>query len=157
MAELTRSDAEALLYREARLLDDRRFEDWVAMFTDDAIYWIPYGDGKEAERYTPITYDDLPMLKERINRLRSPAAHSQQPASRTRHLITNVETEAGDGPEAVLYANFVLYEVRLNQQRSFAGNCEYRLRLVDGEWRIAAKKVCLINGDQAIYNLTFLL
>lgn len=157
MAQLTRSDAEALLYREVRLLDERRFDEWLTLFTDDAVYWIPYGDGGDPERYTPITYDDMPMLKERIHRLRSPAAHSQQPASRTRHLIANVETEEGPDSEATVYANFVLYEVRLDLQRSFAGNCEYRLRLVDGTWRIAAKKVCLVNGDQPIYNLTFLL
>lgn len=157
MDQLTRSEAEDFLYREARLIDESRFEDWFDLFTQDAHYWIPNKKGGDPREETPIVYDDMETLKDRIWRLRSPAAHAQSPGSRTRHIISNVEV--GEGKDGVyhLYSNFVLYEVRLGEERSFAGHCEHLLRKEDGEWRIALKKIWLINRDLPIYNLAFLI
>lgn len=157
MTHMTRPEAEDFLYREARLLDERRLEEWLALFTEDAHYWIPYQDGADPGVQTPIVYDDRVTLERRIARLRNSAAHAQSPPSRTRHYITNVEVESTGPDEAKVYSNLVIYEVRTGQQRDCAGWCEHRLRRQQAGWRIAQKKVCLINSDQPIYNLTFLI
>jgi 3-phenylpropionate/cinnamic acid dioxygenase small subunit len=154
---VTRSDAEEFLYREARLLDERRFDEWLALFTEDARYWIPQHEDDDPGVKTPILYDDYPTLKTRIWRLRNPNAHAQSPASRTRHYITNVEVEANGSGEATIYSNVIIYEARTGAHRSCAGWCEHKLRWDEAGWRIAQKKICLINADEPIYNLTFLL
>ena len=157
VAQLTRSEAEDFLYREARLVDERRFEDWFDLFTQDAHYWIPNQKGGDPREESPIAYDDMETLKDRIWRLRSPAAHSQNPGSRTRHIISNVEVGEEKDGLSLVYSNFVIFEVRLGEERSVAGHYEHHLRKVGGEWRIALKKVWLINRDLPIYNLTFLI
>ena len=157
MAQMSRSQAEDFLYHEARLLDEGRLEDWLSLFTHDAYYWIPSNKGADPRVETPIVYDSREGLEDRISRLRSPAAHSQSPPSRTTHLISNVEVKGGENGISVVYSGFVVYEVRLGLERSMAGRCEHHVREEEGEWRIALKKVWLINRDAAIYNLTFLL
>ena len=88
----------------------------------------------------------------------------QNPRSRTTHLVTNVEVEEDGGEESIVRCNQLIGELRpggrgqvgLNDQRTLFARCEYRLRRVDGDWRISLKKVVLLNADQPIYNLTFL-
>jgi len=157
VAEITRSEAEEFLYREARLLDEGRLEEWLLLFTQDAYYWMPSDKGLDPREETPIIYDDRATLEDRVSRLRSPAAHSQSPPSRTRHMISNVEVEQGSGQGAVVYSNFVVYEARLGLERSLAGRYEHHLRREQAGWRIALKKVWLMNRDFPIYNLTFIL
>jgi len=157
VAQVRRPEAEDFLYREARLIDERKFEDWLVLFTQDARYWIPNPKGSDPREETPIINDDMETLKDRIWRLRSPAAHAQSPPSRTRHIISNVEVEGGKDGVTLVYSNFVIYEVRLGEERSVAGHYEHHLRKEDGEWRIALKKIWLINRDLPIYNLTFLI
>ena len=143
MTHMTRPEAEDFLYREARLLDERRLEEWLALFTEDAHYWIPYQDGADPGVQTPIVYDDRVTLERRIARLRNSAAHAQSPPSRTRHYITNVEVESTGPDEAKVYSNLVIYEVRTGQQRDCAGWCEHRLRRQQAGWRIDRKSTRL--------------
>lgn len=157
VGEMTRSEAEEFLYHEARLLDEGRLEEWLLLFTEDAYYWMPSQKGLDPREETPIIYDDRATLEDRVFRLRSPAAHSQSPPSRTRHIISNVEVEPGPDQGAVVYSNFVVYEVRLGLERSLAGHTEHQLRGEQAGWRIALKKVWLMNRDFPIYNLTFIL
>ena len=192
MAEINRSEAEEFLYREARLLDEGRLEEWLLLFTQDAYYWMPSDKGLDPREETPIIYDDRATLEDRISRLRSPAAHSQSPPSRTRHMISNVEVGPGPVQGAVVYpvpqnaphvsagtnalnpeghrpkatdvspwygvySNFVVYEARLGLERSLAGHYEHHLRREKAGWRIALKKVWLMNRDFPIYNITFIL
>jgi 3-phenylpropionate/cinnamic acid dioxygenase small subunit len=154
---MTRTEAEDFLYREARLLDDRRFEEWLTLFADDARYWMPPTEETDPLHETSIVYDDHATLTDRVERLRSPAAHSQAPPSRTRHFITNVEVEAADDETVTVYSNLIVYEARVGQERSYAASCQHRLRLQDGAWLITLKKVVLVNGDSPLYNLTFLI
>ena len=162
MAELTRPEAEALLYREARLLDERRFEEWLALFADDAHYLVPSGDAAPGGPAEPaIIDDDRPGMEDRVHRLRSPATWAQSPPSHTLHLVANVELGAPDGQGGqAVHAACVIHESRLGRSRAFAARCLYILRpSPEGgpSWRIALKRVALLEADQPLFNLTFLL
>jgi 3-phenylpropionate/cinnamic acid dioxygenase small subunit len=163
---LTRSDAEAFLYREARLLDERRYDEWLALFTDDALYWVPAEDAPDPYAKVSLIHDDGLRRAERVFRVTRTNAHSQDPASRIQHFVSNVEVENG-GAEAVVYSSQIVYEIRagggnyrhyeLGEQRALAARCEHRLRQdAGGQWRIARKKMLLLNRDMPIGNLTFI-
>jgi len=155
---LDRTQIENLLYTEARLLDERRFEEWLALFTEDAIYWIPAaGDPPDPKRQVSLVYDDRARLKLRIARLRGDFAHSQLPPSRVYRMVGNVEITEQIGQEVTVYSVLALFEVRYEKQTVYAARCTYRLRQheVSG-WRIAGKRVDLVNRDGVIDNLTFL-
>lgn len=161
---LTRAEAEAFLYREARLLDEQRFDEWLALFAEDCRYWVPiedtYGDCEPA-----IIDDDRARLEERIYRLTSTLAYAQRPPSRTQHHISNVEVlgEGADG-SAEVRCNMLIVELRtgdasqpgLGRQRLFAARCQYVLT-GGPEWRIRLRKLILIDRDLPHYNLSFIL
>jgi 3-phenylpropionate/cinnamic acid dioxygenase small subunit len=157
MPALKRDEAEDLLYAEARLLDEGRYDDWLATLTDDVIYWVPCrGDGGDPAREISIVYDDSPRLHDRIGRLGTGLAHAQSPPSKTRRLIANVHIEESADDAAKVGSNFIIYELRRGRERVFAGRYEHRMRFADGRWRIAAKKAILVNNDEVIDNLTFI-
>ena len=148
---------EQFLYREAALLDARHYQEWLELLTDDCRYWMPAGrDDIDPEKETSFIYDDRKALGVRIARLFHPAAHSQTPPSRTRHVIGNVQIDELEGGAVKVYSNFVLFESRLGNQRVFGGHYEHELRRVNGDWRIARKKVSLVNNDGIFNNLTFM-
>jgi len=157
MPKLIRSDAEDLLYAEARLLDERRHDEWLGMLTADAAYWMPAnGDGVDPNREVALIYDNSAKLRDRINRLASGVAHAQSPPSKTKRLVSNVQVETAEENAATVLSSFILYELRRGKERIFAGRCEHRMRFEDGCWKIAAKKVVLVNNDEVIDNLTFI-
>jgi 3-phenylpropionate/cinnamic acid dioxygenase small subunit len=161
-------EAEQLLYRECRLLDTLRLEEWLELFTDDGIYWLPIveGEPEDAAGAISIVYDDAARRAERVYRTLHTPVLDQNPRSRTMHLVGNVEVLGPDarGDSRVL-CNQVIAELRpggqlqvgLNKPRLLAARCEYRLRQVDGTWKISLKKMLLLNSDQPLYNLTFVL
>lgn len=148
---------EAFLYREARLMDESRYKEWLDLFTEDALYWIPSNaDDVEPLRHVSIVYAPKPQLEWQVARLETGKAHTQVPPSRMRRIVSNVEVEAGKDGELHVCAVFNLIEMRLGQQRSFAGLSRYRLRRQSDGFRIAYKKVELVGNDEVIDNLTFL-
>jgi len=157
MPTLSRSEAEDLLYREARLLDDLRHQEWLAMLDENATYWIPCnGDGTDPNREISLVFDDKHRLTDRVGRLQSGLAHAQNPPSKTKRLVSNVQIENATENTATILSGFILYELRRGKERVFAGRYEHRLHLVDGTWKIASKKVVLMNNDEVIDNLTFI-
>jgi benzoate/toluate 1,2-dioxygenase subunit beta len=157
MAILNRSEAEDILYVEARLLDERRYEQWLGMFSADAIYWVPAnGDGVDPKREVAIIYDDMARLSGRIARLTSGGAHAQSPPSKTRRVVSNVQIEESAENAATVLCTFIMYELRHSKERIFAGRGEYRMRFDDGRWKIAGKKAVLVNNAEVIDNLTFI-
>jgi benzoate/toluate 1,2-dioxygenase beta subunit len=161
---LTHAEAEALLYREARLLDEGRFADWLATFASECRYWVPIGD-QDDPREPSIIDDDRARLEERIFRLTSTPAYAQRPPSRTQHNISNVEMlEPPVDGSAEVRCNLLLVELRggdamqpgLGKQRLLAGRCFYRF-VAEPAWRIRLKKVTLIDRDLPHYNLSFIL
>jgi benzoate/toluate 1,2-dioxygenase beta subunit len=157
MPSLSRQQAEEILFEEARILDDRRYDEWFAMLTDDAIYWVPCnGEGLDPNREISLVYDDHARLRDRIDRLGSGVAHAQSPPSKTCRLISNVQIDHRAEGEADITSAFFLYELRRARQRIFAGRYHHRLRFQDERWKIASKKAVLVNNDEVIDNLTFI-
>jgi benzoate/toluate 1,2-dioxygenase beta subunit len=140
---------EQFLLHEARLLDECRFDEWLALFTPDASYWVPSEpDQKSPLDMVSLIYDDRRLLETRVRRLASPRIYSQEPRSRTSRVVTNVTIEDTTDPVATLVrSKFVLIEFRRNEQRLFGGTSFHRLKTVDGDIKIAWKRVDLVNCD----------
>lgn len=158
--ELDLRTVEQFLYREARYADEHRYEDWEALWTPDALYWVPANDD-DADRMTQmsIIHDNRNRIATRIRQYRTGRRHSQVPASRLRRVVSNVEI-LGTVPETgdtEVGANFVLVESRERGNRLWAGRTTYRLRVVDGELALSYKKVALVDNARAIATMSFLI
>jgi benzoate/toluate 1,2-dioxygenase beta subunit len=148
---------ERFLYREARLMDENAYAEWLALWADDAVYWIPCGDNKtDPIRQVSTVYDDRKRLEARIKRLLSGNAYAQAPPSRLRRMVSNIEIEETDDNTVTTWSNFVLGEVRRGKQDVFIGRSTHKLRPVTNDFKIFFKQVVLVNGDEYIDNLTFL-
>ncbi len=149
--------AESFLYREARLMDEYRYDEWLALWDErDVLYWVPCAENTEPGREVSIIRDDRERLEDRVFRLQSRAIHAQRPRSRTRRVVGNVVVEADDGKVATVTSNFIFTEVRSGKQDVFNGSATHRLRYQGERARIGSKKVLLVNGDEYIDNLSFL-
>ena len=151
-AGVERADLEAFIVQEARLLDERRFRDWMALFADDGTYWVPaVPDQKSPFDQASLFYDDRDLMKTRVDRLEHPRIHVQTPPSRTAHLVGNTIVEQADEAkgEYLVGSTFIMVEYRDDQQRIFAGRQHHRLRREGASFRIVAKRVDLINCDSA--------
>jgi ethylbenzene dioxygenase subunit beta len=162
---LTREEAEAFLIREARLLDEGLFDDWLNLFSADGIYWLPMVDGSDPEREPSLIYDTAKAREQRVHSLRHVEHYAQRPPSRTVRFISNVEVNPGAGADTISVRSSLLVlefrpgdrqQVGLAQQRLVGARCEHRLRREDG-WKILLKKVLLIDRDAPILNLTFII
>src|SRR5204863_1265466 len=119
---------EQFLYHEARLLDSERFEDWLALFTDDATYWVPLERGqKDPYETSPIIHDDRTLLELRVKQIRHPRAHARLPLARTVHQIGNVSV-LSDGEEVRVASTLTVVEFRNEKQRVYGALVEHRLR-----------------------------
>lgn len=147
-------DIERFLYREAWLLDERHFHQWLDLFTEDCRYslWLretvqsrEEGIAPPTEASAPVFDDDKSFLTVRVKRLETRLAHAEQPPSLTRHLITNVLVHEGETATAVeVSSNFLVYQSRIDiSEHTFFGKREDLLRHVDGEWKIARRRVVL--------------
>jgi 3-phenylpropionate/cinnamic acid dioxygenase small subunit len=146
-----------LLYEEAAAIDERRFEDWLALYTEDAIYWVPQGEEDDPVHRVSIAYDDHRRLHERVLRLTSGFAYSQDPPSRTCHVVGNVRV-TGEADGAIQVAsNQIVTEVRRNVQNIYSGRFEHELVPADGGYRIRRKTIRLMNSDVPLGNVTFLI
>lgn len=156
---MSRDRVESFLYREADLADEHRFDEWLALWDQkDILYWIPAGsDDIDPRHCISIAYDNRERLEDRIFRLQSKAVHAQRPRSRMRRIIGNIVIEADDGATATVRANFIFTEMRHGHQDVFNGRFIYQLRYNDDSLLIGSKKVLLVNNDEFIDNLTFLL
>jgi 3-phenylpropionate/cinnamic acid dioxygenase small subunit len=148
---------EQFLYLEARLQDTHAYDEWGALWTDDAIYWIPAnGADTDPDREMSIVYDNRSRIGLRIEQLKTGRRHTQTPRSELARIISNVELCGRDGDEFDVRANALIYEDNLRGETIWASRNEYRLRVVDGRFRLARKKVCLVNNHKPIYTLSFL-
>ena len=140
----------AFLYREARLLDERRFEEWQALFAADGVYWGP----ARAEQTDPlhevsIFYDDPTMMAARIRRLRHPRMHAEIPQSRAVRSVSNIELLPA-GAAGLVEARSVLLmtEFRAGEETAYHGRVTWRLTpAAGGEFLIHLKRVDLVNAE----------
>lgn len=153
-------ELEQFYYLEARLLDDGRFDEWLALFTEDATYVMPNRESRQGDRdgippedepSLTIFHDDKQFLTLRVKRLHTGLAHSERPPSRTRRLVTNVEVEEGSGGELAVRSNFLVFQARLEGVDTpgyfFLGKRQDRVRHEEGRWRVASRRIIL---DQAL-------
>ena len=155
-----RSEIENFLYREARLMDEHRYDDWEALWTDDSIYWVPCGgEDTDPHKDVSIIYDDRIGIATRIGRMKSGAAWAQEPRSRMRRVVSNIEIEEDDG-QTIVHSNFFLYEVRRRSNdvwhNMWAGGTLHRLRRENGALKMAFKKVVLVNNEVEMPSIWFL-
>jgi len=148
-----------LLEREARLLDQLNYEDWLALYTAQCIYWVPSTpNAGDPRREIAVMFDDRRRLEDRIYRLRTGFAWSQAPASRTVRLITNVEVFATAREDAcMLRSNFLISEFWGDETRILTGWAGHRVVRDGGAWKIEAKQVNLLECDQSIRNPSIIL
>src|SRR5713226_46497 len=119
---------EQFLVHEARLLDEGKFDDWLALFTADAWYWVPSEpDQPDPQQTVSLIYDDRRLLETRVRRLASPRMYSQEPRSRTSRVVTNITLDESGPDSALVRSKFMMIEFRRNEQRLFGGTCFHRL------------------------------
>jgi 3-phenylpropionate/cinnamic acid dioxygenase small subunit len=138
-----------LLLHEADLLDERRFEEWLDLFTEDGYYWVPLRPEQQSYlKELSIFFDDRELMEARIRRLRHPSIHVQTPPSRTCHYVTNIVVADGDrDQEYKTRSRLLMLEYREGEQRVFGGHCTHTLRREGGRLQIATKRVDLVNCD----------
>jgi 3-phenylpropionate/cinnamic acid dioxygenase small subunit len=139
-------EAADLLYREAACLDERRWDDWIALFTGDCEFWIPAWKNEDELTTDPsreislVYHAGRTRLEERVSRVRSGQSAASTPLPRTVHCLSNVQVTG----EAV-HANWQCHSYRFNETETLYGRYEYALTAVDGQWRIRRKKIVLVN------------
>jgi 3-phenylpropionate/cinnamic acid dioxygenase small subunit len=148
------SAAEAFLTDEAHLLDSARYEDWLALFTADATYWVPAKQG-QPDPFTHISlmYDDRRLLETRVRRLVAAIAHATTPGATVSRQVTNLVLVAREGGSLTVRSKFTLVEYRRNAQRLFAGTYVHRLTRAGDAFKIAAKRVNLVNCEAELEGL----
>jgi benzoate/toluate 1,2-dioxygenase subunit beta len=158
-----RFEVEQFLYREARYADENDYDAWEALWTPDALYWVPAGSGDtDPAREMSIIYDNRSRISTRLKQVRTGRRYAQAPPSHLRRLISNVEFLGSRGNaegsvDLEVAANFVVVESRPRGNHVWAGRTTYRLRLVDTDLRLAYKKVQLVDSDKPVPTLSFLI
>jgi 3-phenylpropionate/cinnamic acid dioxygenase small subunit len=146
---------EQFLLHEARLLDEGKFDDWLALFAADAWYWVPSEpDQADPVETVSLIYDDRRLLETRVRRLASPRMYSQEPRSRTSRIIGNISVEQSEPNSCIVRSKFMMIEYRREQQRVFGGTARHRLVRSDGRIMIAWKRVDLVNCDAPMDGIT---
>lgn len=157
-ADLDLRQIEQFVYQEARYADEHDYDAWEALWTDDALYWVPAGDDTaDPAAHVSVIRDNRSRISTRLKQLRTGRRHSQSPPSSLRRLISNVEVLGRSGEDTVVGANFLLAESRPRGTELWAGRTTYHLRVADGEIRLAYKKVSLVNADQPLPTMAFLI
>lgn len=138
----------AFLVEEGRLIDERRFGDWLALYTDETSYWLPIKpDQQSPHDHISLVYDDRMLLELRVQRLQHPDMHSQTPPSRTFHMIGNVGAEAGADGTVIARSKQIVGEYRGNRQRVHLASVVHVLVPQGASYRIKSKRVDLLNCD----------
>ena len=137
------TDVEAFILREARLLDEQRYADWLELFAEDAIYWIPTrADQGSPHEALSIIYEPRSLLAVRVERLLRREMHVQSPPSRTVHHVSAIEVDGDEARSALIVA-----EWRAGESRFFAGRVLHQLRRGPHGLQIGLKRIDLIDGE----------
>ena len=157
---ISRNDVVEFIYREARLLDEQRFDEWLGLFAEDGFYWMPLEHGQTDRRLTASLMDeDLMLLRIRVERLKGARTYSQKPKSRCHHLLQQPQVDVFD-PNSGRFATWTsmhYIETRQDRQDLFAAWATHELGVIDGALRIRMKRVDLVNCDAAFGNIQLFL
>ncbi len=147
------------IYDEARMLDEGRYDEWLALWLEDGRYWMPL-DYKQtdARMITSLLDEDMFMLKLRVERLNGARTFSQKPKSRCHHVIQRPFIDEFDEVNGKFVTNTSMHyvETRLDEQQLLALTATHDLALMGGQLRIANKRVDLLNSDAAFGNIQLL-
>lgn len=149
----TEPELAALVYREARLLDEGRYDEWLALFAEDGRYWVPLEPGQtDPVGRQSLAYEDPLLLRIRVARLRDPKAYSMRPPAAGRHVLQAPAVELADhaANRYVTWTPFVYVEVRGDDQITLAGTATHELRVGGGALQIVLKRVDLANAGAAL-------
>jgi 3-phenylpropionate/cinnamic acid dioxygenase small subunit len=153
MTSITDRELIDFVYAEARLLDQQRYDEWVALFAEQGHYWVPLQGARQADPHShnSIAYEDRLLLSLRVERLKDPRAHSQRPPSRAQHVLQQPFVERRDDVAGryELSTPFLYVEARAEQQFVLGGTCRHTLQQVEGVLRILLKRVDLLNAESA--------
>jgi p-cumate 2,3-dioxygenase beta subunit len=158
---VTRAEVEDFLYREAALLDDWKLDEWEALLTDDASYFVPPNDQLEGDHRNTLFLiaDDRERIRQRVIRIKDPNCHAEHPRSRTRRMISNVRILGVDGDLITVTANFACYRYRRYERiREYVGSYRYLLVRAGNSFRIRERRV-LIDAHElgALGSVSFIL
>ena len=148
------------MHREARLIDEKRLDEWYELFAEDALYWMPLVRGQtDPHSHTSLYCEDKFLLKVRIERLKNPLSHSQQQPSFCQHVLQRPEVvnRDADSNECSLRTPFVYLETRRDEQFVLGGVAYHDLRWEEGDLRIAVKRIELLNRDAALPSIQLFL
>jgi 3-phenylpropionate/cinnamic acid dioxygenase small subunit len=157
---MTQDDLIRFVIREARLLDEKRFDEWYELFTDDAYYWVPLAPGQtDPLQHTSLAYEDKLLLQLRIERLKRPNAFSQKPASRCHHLLQTPEVEKSDDAkgEYLTRTQMIYTETRGDESQRYAATARHSLIKVNEKLKIKLKRVDILNSDAALPSIQLFL
>lgn len=145
------------IYNEARMLDEQRFDDWLALWLEDGHYWMPL-DYQQTDPLlvTSLMYEDIFMLRLRVQRLNGARTFSQKPKSRCSHVIQRPFIDKMDNVDITTSTSMHYVETRMDDQFLLALSATHHLKVVDGSIRIANKRVDLLNPDAAFGNIQLL-
>ena len=139
---------EALLFRQAALLDEKRWAEFIDLFTEDGVYWMPASPEQTTWDGVPsIVAEDRDLMTVRMKRLAHPHAWSQAPLWGTSHLVGNVMAEEEAG-EIVVRSRFHMMEFRRDASRHFAGSYLHHLKRTANGLRIKLQRVDMVNAQQ---------
>ena len=150
---------EQFLFHEARLMDEMRYDEWFALWLESGTYWVPVNaDDSDPRRQVSIIYDDYLQLEQRVDRLKSGSVLAvEQARGAMRRIVSNIEVSEQDGGRLLVQSNVLLGVARTAEQQFWMGRSIHQL-VRDGEgFRIAAKKVLLINSARETPLLQFLI
>jgi 3-phenylpropionate/cinnamic acid dioxygenase small subunit len=153
MTPVADKDLIDFVVNEARLLDAKQYDAWNALFTDDAIYWIPAApDQEDGLTHASHMYEDKLLRDLRIERFKSPRAYSQQPASRCHQLLQTPVVQARDNAanRYQVRTEFHYTEAQGDEMQFFVGTVFHHLTMVDGALKMTLKRVNLLNCDAAL-------
>jgi len=153
MTMVSISAATDLLYTEARLLDRKRWQEWLLLYEENAIFWAPawlneYDIVTDPDRQVSLIYHTSRLeLDERIGRIQSRKSITALPLPRTVHLISNVQILGRDADSAQVFANFVVHvcDPRTAREHMHFGHYEYLISKPGDDLRIASKKIIIAN------------
>ena len=146
----TLREVEQFLYRQAELLDEKRWDDFIALFAEDGMYWMPAAPEQTTGDGVPsIFYEDRNLMTVRMKRVTHPHAWSQSPMWGTSHLVSNVaiEKENPRTGEITVRSRFHMMEFRRDASRHFAGTYRHQLIRENGGYRIKLQRVDMVNGQ----------
>ena len=146
----TQREVENFLYFQAEVLDERRWEEWLNLFTEAGIYWMPASREQEiGEGHPNIFYEDYHLMNMRIRRVEHPYAHSQAAGHRTSHVVSNViiQKEEKAKGELLVSSRFHMLEYRLDNQRYFGGKYTHTLKKTNSGYKIQLQRVDLVNVE----------